>query len=121
MHLWGVSERRLKAKHALYKMTERVRWPAKGVAEIDTYYNHALGTNLAFAPDRRQFPGRDLDVRAKDTWQFADVPPDWWAPYSDWLPMLDINRVPWQEDECRRLAKEHGPELFEGLDLFGVV
>ena len=27
LHLWGVSERRLRAKHALYKITERIRWP----------------------------------------------------------------------------------------------
>jgi len=39
LHLWGASERRLRAKHALYKMVERLRWPEKSTKEIDDYYN----------------------------------------------------------------------------------
>jgi len=125
MHLWGVSERRLKAKHALYKITERIRWPAKGIAEIDTYYNHAIGRNPGFAPDRRRIAALigkpELDVTDAETWNFADVPPDWWAPYSQWLGFLKPEAEPWQEAECRRLVAEHGRAMVEGLDLFGVV
>ena len=29
MHLWGANEKRLEAKHALYKIVERIRWPNK--------------------------------------------------------------------------------------------
>src|SRR4051812_45523687 len=42
MHLWGASERRLTAKHALYKLSERLRWPEKPIAEIDRMYSLAL-------------------------------------------------------------------------------
>jgi hypothetical protein len=98
MHLWGANERRLIAKHALYKMTETLRWPAKSRAGIDSYYS--------------------LAIKA-DGWTFEDVPPEWWAPYSHWLPMLKPDAEPWQEAECSRLLKEHGRVRFEGLDLFG--
>ena len=34
---------------------------------------------------------------------------------------LDLDAVPWQESECRRMMAQHGVERFRGLDLFGVV
>jgi glycosyltransferase involved in cell wall biosynthesis len=100
-HLWGVSERRLRAKHALYKLTERLRWPDKDPQTINAYYN--------------------LAIRPQESWTFENVPAEWWAPYSDLLPMLDVNQTPWQEDQCRQILSMHDPSLFEGLDLFGVI
>jgi hypothetical protein len=98
MHLWGVSERRLKAKHAFYKITERLRWPEKPISEIETTYN-----------------------LWKTIRSLAKVPESWWEPYKDWMKYLDIDKEPWQEAECRRLVELHGLEMFDGLDLFGVV
>lgn len=102
LHLWGVSERRLRAKHALYKMTERIRWPEKNVALIDGYYN------LWQKPQ----PG--------ETWDFANVPEEWWEGY-DLSHTPEFGAVPWQAVECRRLVALFGVEYFAGLDLFGVL
>jgi hypothetical protein len=99
MHLQFASWRRLVAKHALYKMTERIRWPEKSVAFIDHTYSQALDeANIA--------------TRA--------IQPDWWKPYRDLLPHLKLNHEPWQEAECRRLRAEHGAAYFNGLNLYGV-
>ncbi len=100
MHMQFASWRRLTAKHALYKMTERIRWPQKAVAEIDAMYNMALdesGLGLAAAPR------------------------GWWMPYRGLLPHLKLDHEPWQEAECRRLMELHGPEIFADLNLFEVV
>lgn len=114
MHLWGASERRLKAKHAWYKMTERLRWPEKSTQEIDRQYNQAIYPN-----------GAD--------WTYAPVPDEWWAPYAAWVSAhlkyeflggsyhASLDAEPWQERECREMWKEYGAEKFAGLDLFGVV
>lgn len=106
MHLWGASDRRLTAKHALYKMTETLRWPSKSKKDIDRLYN------LAFAAS--------ANMNFDQTWRYAETPADWWAPYSDMQSRVQLDAVPWQEEECRRLHAEHGPERFAGLDLFGV-
>jgi Glycosyl transferase family 2 len=103
LHLWGVSERRLMAKHALYKITERLRWPDKPVAEIDRLYS------LAFAAP---VIGR--------RWEYAITPPEWLAPYAYLMDQLHIHGTPWQETESRRIVAEH-PWITAGLDLFGVV
>jgi hypothetical protein len=143
MHLWGASDRRLIAKHALYKVTERLRWPDKPVAEIDRMYSWAIkgdSTNGYGTPETWTY----ADVPAEwwapymgdstngygtpETWTYADVPAEWWAPYiarveglSLTMPIgsVDIEAEPWQEAEVRRLVAEHGRERFEGLDLFG--
>ncbi len=109
MHLWGVSERRLKAKHALYAMTERLRWPDKPIKEINRMYGWATKGE----PGHRTFG-------TPDSWTYADVPDSWWAPYAHLMKYLDVDAEPWQTDECIRLMKDHGPRAFEGLDLFGV-
>lgn len=106
LHLWGANERRLRAKHALYKMVETIRWPHKSRAEIDRLYN------LAFLPAA----GPQFEQR----WHFAEVPFEWWLPYQHLLPYLDLAATPWQEEECSRLHTLHGARRFEGLDLFGV-
>ena len=105
MHLWGASERRLIAKHAMYKVTERLRWPDKDVRDIDFMYSQCVKGGLRENP--------------KD-WTFADVPEAWWKPYEHLLRYLDVDAEPWQEAEVRRLVAEHGREKFAGLDLFGV-
>lgn len=102
MHLWGASERRLRAKHALYKMTEAVRFPHKPKMQIDAYYNLAM-----------------LDLG----WKYAEVPAEWWRQYHDagLMNHLRVEAEPWQEHECQRLIEEHGKQRFDGLNLFGVV
>lgn len=111
MHLWGVSERRLRAKHALYKLTERLRWPDKPVAEIDRMYSWWRSP---------------CDVGPKEPrWTYAPVPDAWWQPYAHLMRYLDLDAEPWQEDECRRLVEQEQwkpPQTnrFAGLDLFGV-
>ena len=105
MHLWGASERRLRAKSALYKLTERIRWPEKHIPAIDGMYSWAIH-------------GRPGDTPKE--WQYRAVPAEWWAPYSHLMQHLHVDAEPWQEAECRRIVSEH-PEITAGLDLFGVV
>jgi hypothetical protein len=97
MHLWGVTEERLIARHRLYRITERLRWPSKPVAEIERTYS--------FATDHG------------DPWRFNRTPDAWWAPYRErgWMQYLDLEREPWQNAEADRLIAEHGVELFKGL------
>lgn len=99
MHMQFADWQRLTAKHSLYKSVERLRWPNKPVAEIDRMYSQAL--------DER---GIGL----------AQAPAEWWSPYRQWLKYLDCESKPWQGAEVRRLLKLHGPETFEGLNLYGV-
>jgi hypothetical protein len=99
LHLWGASERRLRAKHALYRCTERLRWPQKPVQEIERVYS------LATSP--------------REPWRFNAVPDEWLAPYVDLMQYLDIDAEPWQEAEVRLLLELHGRERFAGLDLLG--
>ena len=112
LHLWGANERRLIAKHALYKVVERVRWPDKPVADIDQMYSWAVHGDTT--PARAHFG-------TPATWTYANVPAQWIAPYADLIhDHLHLNQVPWQEAEVRRLVTEHGAEKFAGLDLFGL-
>lgn len=105
LHLWGASERRLIAKHALYKVVERLRFAHKPVAEIDDLYS--------------------LAIKPRERWEFASTPREWWnygaTPAAVYANVADsIQAEPWQEAEVRRLVQEHGKEKFQGLDLFGV-
>lgn len=100
MHLQFASRRRLAAKHAWYKMIERVRWPEKSVSEIERVYNLAM------------------DERGVET---AACPREWWQPYEHLRRHVDLSAAPWQEKECARLWREYGAVTFDGLDLFGVV
>ena len=126
-HLWGVSERRLRAKHALYKVTERLRWPAKAAVEIERQYN--LWRSPADSPLLYlQMPAWGWP------WTFANVPAEWWEPYqqlmarhlkihylgTDEYPVAVDDEEPWQIAEVQRLVTQHGAETFKGLDLFGV-
>lgn len=106
MHLWGASERRLRAKHAWYKMTETLRWPDKPRREIDRYYSMAISPGAA--------PQYDQE------WRYAPVPVDWWEPHLEARRYLNVDAEPWQEAEVRRLCAEHGAARFAGLNLYGV-
>lgn len=106
MHLWGVTERRLMAKHALYKMRDRIRHPELEVASINRMYNQAI-------------IGRPLDNHAH--WQYAEAPAEWWAGYAHLMKYLDLKAIPSQEAECKKLLDRYGHEPFAELDLFGVV
>lgn len=98
LHFWGASEARLIAKHALYKMTETLRWPAKPRYQIDDLYNLAFFGRGAMEP----------------------VPKAWTAGLEPLSLVVDLDQEPWQAKECQRLMAIHGPGRFEGLDLFGV-
>lgn len=100
MHLQWASWRRLIAKHARYKMLERVKYPNKPVAEIDALYTLATdekGLHLAQSPD------------------------EWWRGHIDLIQYVNLDAEPWQEAECKRLWAKHGAGYFAGLNLFGVV
>lgn len=101
MHLQFADWRRLTAKHALYKMVERVRWPRKDVAEIDRLYSLALNEESA---------------------ELSPVPESWWQPYERHMQQhLHLGAEPWHEAECRRMWERHGAAYFNGLNLFAVV
>ncbi len=101
LHLQMVSDKRLRYKQAHYLMaSETLRHPGrKTPAELNAMYGPTV-----YAPGSVLSP----------------VPPEWWAPYEHLMKYLDVDAEPWQAAECRRLWKEHGPEKFAGLDLFGV-
>ena len=102
MHLQFLSERRLIAKHALYEITEVLRWPGRRTADqINEMYHRT--------------------VREAAAAQCTPVPAEWLEPYRALLPHLHIDTEPWQEQVVRDLIAEHGIEKFKGLDLFGVI
>lgn len=103
MHLWGTPERRLVAKHRLYKIIERVRWPDKPVGQIDRMYS------LAIHGQWREHPNQ---------WTYSKAPPGWWEPYEHWCHHLNLAAVPTQEAESLDLISKYGAEYFAGLDLF---
>lgn len=104
LHLWGASERRLRAKHSLYKISERLRWPNKPVAKIEHMYSQCINGN----------PPHDKP----EDWRLKAAPSHWWHP--ELMKYLDVDAEPWQEAECARLIAEYGREYFAGLDLFGL-
>jgi hypothetical protein len=99
IHLWGASERRLRAKHAHYRVTERLRWPTKPVQDIERLYS------LATSP--------------REPWTYHTLPPTWIEPYADWMQYLHIDVEPWQEKEIAIVLETYGRERFAGLDLLG--
>lgn len=109
VHLWGASERRLRAKHALYKITERLRWPHKTAAEIEHTYGPATDPNSTLA--------RQMNMNRP--WTFNQLPATWLEPYAPYMQYLHVDAEPWQEAEVRLLLETHGREHFRGLDLLG--
>lgn len=105
LHAWGLDVPRLIAKHRLYKITERIRWPDKPVAEIDRMYSWAIRGGTPY--------------ETCDKWAFCSVQPSWIADYHSWIDKyVDLNQRPWQIDECWRLIEQHGREHFADFDLF---
>lgn len=101
MHLQFAGWNRLRAKQALYQMTEVLRWPErKPASELAAMYGQAVDESGL---------------------QTQPVPAEWWAPYASLLPLLKVNADSWQELRCRELVQQHGAQRFDGLNLFGVV
>lgn len=101
MHFQWADWRRAKAKHALYQMNHMIRWPERQSAhEIAELHAGVINED-----------GLELKV----------APAVWFRGYEHLLPYLKTNAVPWQEAECQRLWDLHGPEKFQGLNLFGVI
>lgn len=101
MHLQFANWRRLKAKHAWYKMTEAIRWPDRmTMLTLDAKYNEAL--------DERRI-------------NISKCPDEWWLGYKDIVGHVAHDGVPWQSQECKRLWDLHGPEAFKGLNLWDVI
>jgi hypothetical protein len=99
MHMQWASWRRVTAKHAFYKVHERLTNASASVRRIDQMYNQALNEyGLVTLP----------------------APPEWWTAYGDLLQYLDVEAEPWQEAEVKRLVAQRGLGTFKGLDLFGV-
>jgi hypothetical protein len=111
MHLQFVQGRRLRAKQALYKVTEVLRWPGREPIEmVDQRYNLAV-----YGQYKTPGPG----------WTgpqgLAQAPMDlWWGPYAHLMCHLDTKQIPWQEAEVLKAIEEHGVKRFAGLDLFGI-
>lgn len=96
MHLQFSDPERLRWKHRLYKMIERLRWPDRDpVEQVNWRYN------LALEPARR----------------VVKIPDEWYLP--EMLSRIDTAQTPWHKSECHRLWDTYGPEPFKGLDLWG--
>lgn len=97
MHLQWCNEKRLKAKHVLYRMIDHLRWPNRETTEeLNRKYNEALIT-----------PAKT-----------SQVSQEWWAGQNK--DLINTNGWPWQDMEVRRLLSEYGREAFAGLDLLGM-
>ncbi len=109
IHLQFVSDRRLRAKQCLYKLTELLRWPGREpVLMVDHRYNLAV---------YGAYSGPDENMN-ETLGPAPDAP--WWGAYADLVRYFKPDAEPWQEREVKRLIQEHGRERFAGLDLFGV-
>lgn len=97
MHLQWANQRRLLAKHVLYRMVDHLRWPGRrSIDELNTIYDWSL----------------------KPSGELVDLPAEWWGQYSK--DAVHVTGVPWQEAEIHRLLRAHGRKAFEGLDLKGL-
>lgn len=97
MHLQWANQRRLLAKHVLYRMVDHLRWPGRRtIDELNTIYDWSL----------------------KPSGSLVEVPAEWWGTYRK--DTIDVTDVPWQEAEIHRLLRAHGRKAFEGLDLKGL-
>lgn len=99
MHFQWAERRRTLAKHALYKMEHRLKWPAEWPPErLEAQYNASVDeTGLSL----------------------VEAPLGWFAAYSGLMGEIVTDQPIWQEAECQRLWDEHGPGPFEGLTLWG--
>lgn len=103
MHLWGASERRLKAKHVAYRIQETLRWPKKDHAQIERMYGlYERGTGTHDSPL---------------TWKYSPAPASWWEAYSHLMKHLHVDAIPWQEAWCDEQIRIYGRERFAGLSV----
>jgi glycosyltransferase involved in cell wall biosynthesis len=93
-HLQWSSWRRLVAKHAHYRVTERLRYPRKASKLIEIQYSQAP---------------KETDPKC------SSIPSNWWDPETKTL--IDLNHEPWHEEEVLRLIAKHGKREFKGLNL----
>ena len=101
MHMQFASRRRLIAKHYLYQLTERLRWPDRRTA---------LDVNLMYSNT----------VRTSDSAPVSQVPASWWSDYDGLARrFLDIDQEPWQIEQCRKMIAAH-PGIEHGLNSFGL-
>jgi hypothetical protein len=108
MHLQFVSGRRLRAKQALYKITEVLRWPDREpVHVVNQRYNLAVYGNHS---------GLTVDMDKTLT----DALDAWWKPYGHLMQYFHPHAMPWQEKAVLETIETHGPQRFAGLDLFGI-
>lgn len=97
MHLQFVNKRRLLAKHVLYRMIERIRWPNRDTSDkINWRYDLAL------------------DERGM---RLSPVCPSWWARGEK--ETIKLDGFPWQEAGISKMIETNGREIFSGLDLKG--
>jgi glycosyltransferase involved in cell wall biosynthesis len=107
MHLQFASRRRLRAKQALYKITEVLRWPGREPVEVvDQRYNLAV-----YGAATKQESCGKLEA----------VPNFFWEGYENLIQHIDVDAKPWQENAVYQAIKDHGRDRFAGLDLFGLV
>jgi|ERR1700723_272769 len=115
MHLQFLGERRLRAKQALYKAVEMIRWPAPCMLEGKYCANKEM-----LAERLNWMYGRAVYESDPAKYASAPCPESWWQPYERLMKYLDVDAEPWQEGELKRLIAEHGGEKLAGLDFFGV-
>ena len=113
MHLQFVSGRRLRAKQALYQMTEVLRWPGREPVDV-VRKRYCLAVYNAYEAPSPSTAEYDMQQT------MSTVPPTWWDAYASLMGYFDPHALPWQETEVKRLLAEHGPKPFAGLDLFGL-
>ena len=101
LHMQHAQWNRLLAKQAWYKMKERVMYPGRDKAiVVDKRYHAAVDEhNLRTEP----------------------VPKSWLAPYKDILKHLRLDMVPWQIADMKAMMAKHGPQRFDGLNLYGIL
>lgn len=112
MHLQFVSGRRLRAKQALYKVQEVLRWPGREPVEM-VNQRYSLAVYGSYRPDAGWQQRLDASMDG------APITP-WWEPYQRLMQYFRPHAVPWQEAEVLKALQEHGPKPFVGLDLFGI-
>ncbi len=126
MHLQMVNDYRLRAKQALYKMQEVIRWPDRiPMSEVNKMYNLAVyGSPQETGVPTWVPPGARVERRAGEApprGEFTVVPYTFWEAYQPIMDHLAVERHPWQVGACHELMKIHGPMKFKGLDLFNIV
>lgn len=96
-HLQFANPQRLVAKAVWYKMQEVVSFPGRmPAAALNQKYDWAVPT----------------DGESIEPLDPADALPP------DLASLVDFDAPPWQLEEARALAREHGPAPFQGLDLY---